>query len=268
MIGVAFRKSPGMPAIWHSAKKATLSYAGNCASDSREVPYTMNKRSKPQKKGNPQEPWQPELPDEFDNRLTELPEPIDDDADYTGFALADATFDEMAATGISFREIHFQQCAMARTTFHRPEFADIRLDSCSLASADWEKGSLSRIEINDCGMVGFRLFDATADDLLVRGSNCEMAYFWKTRFHRARFERCMLRRASFEGCDLSGIVFSECDLSGADFRGTKLAGTDFRGSRINGINVGILDLRGAIISPDQAAELVGLLGVVIKWDDE
>ncbi len=215
-----------------------------------------------------QEPWPPEFPEQPGIALTDLPEPLADHLDYNGFVLSQHTLDDRAAEGTSFREIRFRECSMSRTAFGSVEFSDVRFDSCALAGANWEKARIGRVAIYDCGMVGMRLLSATIDDLLVHGSNCDMALFWKTRFHRARFERCSLRGASFEGADLSGVAFSECDLTGADLRATTLIGTDFRGSRIEGIAIGAPDLRGAIISPDQAADLVGLLGVTVRYDGE
>jgi uncharacterized protein YjbI with pentapeptide repeats len=148
------------------------------------------------------------------------------------------------------------------------EFTDIRFESCNLAGADWENAQMSRVMLEECGMVGGRFFDATFDDLIVRDSNCDMTMFLKARFSRTCFERCTFRRASFEGADLSGVVFSECDLTGADFNNARLAETDLRGSRVEGISAEARDLRGAVIGPDQAINLVGLLGVTVKWDGD
>lgn len=212
-----------------------------------------------------QEPLPPEPPDRTEQ---ELPEPIDDHADYEGFALADSILDDATATGVSFRRIHFQKCGLARTALLRVEFTDVRFESCNLAGADWENAQMSRVMLEECGMVGERFFDATFDDLIVRDSNCDMTMFLKARFSRTRFERCTFRRASFEGADLSGVVFSGCDLTGADFNNARLAETDLRGSRIDGISAEARDLRGAIIGPDQAIDLIGLLGVTVKWDGD
>jgi len=212
-----------------------------------------------------QGPLPPERPDRTE---AGLPEPLDDHADYEGFMLEGANFDEAAAAGVTFTRIHFQKCDLARTELHHVEFTDVRFQACNLAGVNWESARMARIALEECGLVGARLFDASLDDLSARDSNCDMAIFWKARFSHVCFERCTFRRASFEGADLSGVVFGECDLTGADFRNAKLAATDFRGSCLDGISAEARDLRGAIISPDQAADLVGLLGVSVKWEGE
>jgi uncharacterized protein YjbI with pentapeptide repeats len=225
----------------------------------------MSKRSTQSIAKRGGEPLPPEPPE---NVAAVLPEPLDDHADYENFALADSDFEEAVAASISFRRIHFQRCGFARTELRRVEFSDVRFEACNLAGANWESAQMNRILLEDSGLVGAHFIDATFDDVVVRDANCDMTIFWKARFARVRFERCTLRRVSFEGADLTGVIFSECDLAGADLRGAKLAGTDFRGSRIDGISAEARDLRGAIISPDQAVEVVGLFGVTVKWEGE
>jgi uncharacterized protein YjbI with pentapeptide repeats len=117
-------------------------------------------------------------------------------------------------------------------------------------------------------LIGLKLHEPEMRDVLFSNCNLEYVICWSGSVKAAHFENCMLRGASFEGTDLSGVVFRKCDLSGADFRGTTLAGTDLRGSTLAGLQVGILELRGAIMDPSQTASLAGLLGVIVQWLDE
>jgi hypothetical protein len=50
--------------------------------------------------------------------------------------------------------------------------------------------------------------------------------------------------------------------------GAILDGVDLRGSNIEGMRVGAKELRGAIVDPVQAVELVRILGIVVKWTNE
>ncbi|MEN6408382.1 MAG: pentapeptide repeat-containing protein, partial [Anaerolineaceae bacterium] len=59
-----------------------------------------------------------------------------------------------------------------------------------------------------------------------------------------------------------------CDLTGADFCNAKLKGADFRTALLNGLRVGAQDFAGAIIAPEQALQVVGLLGVEVKEPDD
>jgi uncharacterized protein YjbI with pentapeptide repeats len=98
--------------------------------------------------------------------------------------------------------------------------------------------------------------------------NAEGANFVTAIFKAARFEKCVLRGSTFEGADLTGVVFHDCDLSGADLRNAKLKDTDFRSSVIDGLKTGVKELQGAIIAPLQAIQVVSLLGILVKENDE
>jgi uncharacterized protein YjbI with pentapeptide repeats len=63
-------------------------------------------------------------------------------------------------------------------------------------------------------------------------------------------------------------VFHKCDLSHAQLSGATLKGADFRSSIIEEIKVGVQELPGAIVDYMQAAYIAGLLGVVIKEENE
>ena len=82
------------------------------------------------------------------------------------------------------------------------------------------------------------------------------------------FEKCNLRGAFLEESDLSGVVFSGCDLANTSLRASTLHDADFRSSLLNGLQANPKDLRGAIIEPVQAIQIVGLLGVTVKEVDE
>jgi hypothetical protein len=54
------------------------------------------------------------------------------------------------------------------------------------------------------------------------------------------------------------VVFADCDFIETEFRATRAAGCDLRSSRFAGAR-GLLSLRGATISPDQAVAVSGLI---------
>jgi uncharacterized protein YjbI with pentapeptide repeats len=192
-----------------------------------------------------------------------------DHSSYEGIELSDCPLDDQAAEQIVFQQAHLKHVGLARTELLAPELVDVRIEACNLAGVQWQKAHLNGVELSDSSLVGARFSDAASiDDTVIRGCNCELAFFWKTRFRVVRFERCNLRRAAFTDADLSGVVFHECEMTGTDLRGAKLTGADFRTSTITGIVAEPGDVRGAIIAPEQAVDLVELLGVTLKEDYE
>ena len=194
--------------------------------------------------------------------------PLDDHNEYSQVQLTD---DDL--TGESASYLVFEQVILKVIIFNQSKLAslrvlDSRIEKCDFSAADWEKAHFRRVEFAGCRMLATSLLDASFDDVFFYDCNVEGAKFISARFKAARFEKCNLKEASFENADLSGVVFHECDLSHADLRGAKLARTDFRTSTINGLQAGIIELQGAIIAPAQAVQVVNLLGIKVKEDDE
>jgi len=56
-------------------------------------------------------------------------------------------------------------------------------------------------------------------------------------------------------------MFRDCDLRNSRFPGASLDEADLHGSQIAGMHVDANELRGTIIDPSQAADLVSLFGL-------
>ena len=86
-----------------------------------------------------------------------------------------------------------------------------------------------------------------------------------------RLKGCNLAEASLSGLRFKGgITLERCDLTRAELYQTRLAGVDLSGCEIAGIRLSDAksELRGAKIAPEQAIDLVGLLGVRILGLDD
>jgi uncharacterized protein YjbI with pentapeptide repeats len=193
---------------------------------------------------------------------------LDDQSSYTQQALLDCDFSQQSADDLLFEHAYCKRVSFNQTSLTLAQLFDVRLESCDLAGAEWEKAHLRRVEFSGCRLVGFRLSDASLEDIHISKCNAELARFWSCSFKAARFDHCVLREASFADSDLSGVVFRDCDLSQADLRNTKLKHADLRGSTITGVQVGVKELQGAIVTPIQAIQLAGLLGVTVQEQDE
>lgn len=144
------------------------------------------------------------------------------------------------------------------------QLTDVRLTGCDLANIDCVGAKMRRVELLDGRLTGANFSESRLADLRIANCKADAGWFIRTVFERARFERCDLRGANFEGADLRGVVFADCDLREARMAGARLDGADLRGSNLAGVEAGAGDLRGAIIEPSQAAELISLLGVELR----
>jgi uncharacterized protein YjbI with pentapeptide repeats len=118
-----------------------------------------------------------------------------------------------------------------------------------------------------CRGIGLRLTVKHAGDVYAYDSRLDYAVVEVGRVKGlAVFDGCSFREAVISG-DLSGVVFSDCDLTGTEFAASRAQGCDLRGSRL-GAARGLLSLRGAKISADQAVDVADALaaeaGLVVE----
>lgn len=166
-----------------------------------------------------------------------------------GLTIGPAVLNRLAARAARWRDLNL---------------TDVRLTGCDLANIDCVGAALRRVELMDGRLTGASLSESRLSS--VRFVNCKIDAGWFVRsvFVQVRFERCDLRGANFEGADLRGVALCDCDLRRARLTRARLESTDLRGSNLEGIEAGPGDVRGAIIEPLQAADLINLLGVTLR----
>jgi uncharacterized protein YjbI with pentapeptide repeats len=193
---------------------------------------------------------------------------LEDFAEFSTLMLERADFSNQSAAHVSFTGIHCKQGRWATSQLQGVRCIDTRFDGCDFANATWERLTAHRVEFLTSQLVGFTSLEAHLHHVRFQGCNAQFASFRFATCKGVRFEGCDLRHADFQRTDLSGVVFHKCDLRHAQLSGATLRGTDFRGCKIDDLCVGLQELPGAIVDPFQAAYIAGLLGVIIKAEDD
>lgn len=93
------------------------------------------------------------------------------------------------------------------------------------------------------------LSEATVDRLTAHETGLAEVNLFATKLRHVTLNQCDLTRMTVLRTPLTGIDLSSCDISGLRVSDT------FR------------ELRGALVSPEQAAQLAILLGVQVKQDE-
>jgi uncharacterized protein YjbI with pentapeptide repeats len=186
--------------------------------------------------------------------------------------------------GLELDQCRIEGCAMPRESGERVRFDGVRIvagvfvetkvellswvdvlcERCDLSMIDWPKAKLTRVELQATRATGAKVLQGEFDN--VRFVDCQLEYasFPAARFRSVSFERCRLKEADFSGADLSFVMFTACDLDGVDFTRAKLQGADVSASTFREIRVGAGDVRGLVVSREQATALSRLLGLVIN----
>jgi uncharacterized protein YjbI with pentapeptide repeats len=149
------------------------------------------------------------------------------------------TFSEATVPQLYLRDVifsAFRQCAA---------------DEVTMASASW------------CRLIGTSMTEGLLR-MYFRECNLQMAALGFSKQKNVRYENCRLNEADIYTCKLKKVDFSECELSGINFTGTPLKAIDISSCRFERISVTLEDLKGAIVSEEQALDFVVMLGLVIK----
>lgn len=163
------------------------------------------------------------------------------------------------------------------------EFIRVSLIGCRFESCDFSKASFAGCVFDKCVFTG-----CTFSDVFFKNCKFTACKGDECSFSDAAFKECIMEDCSFCYANFSKSVWSACTLrsslfrftfftesklknsklidvtlSGADFFRTPLKGIDLSSCRIDGITVSAShsELAGAKISPEQAVDLVRILGV-------
>jgi uncharacterized protein YjbI with pentapeptide repeats len=171
---------------------------------------------------------------------------------------------EIAAPRVRFDAVRIVGGTLAASKLAELAWIDVACERCDLSMIVWPGAKLTRVEVRGCRMTGAKLVEGELES--VRFVDCQLDYamFADTRFRQVTFESCRLEEADFRGADLTGTSFVSCELRGADLGRAKLQGADVSSSRCSEIRVAAGDVRGLVVSREQAAALAKLLGLVVR----
>jgi uncharacterized protein YjbI with pentapeptide repeats len=128
----------------------------------------------------------------------------------------------------------------------------------------WPSAKLTRVEVRGSRMTGAKLVEGSFESVRFIDCHLEYAMFTDTRFRQVTFESCRLEEADFRGADLTGTAFVNCELRGVDLGRAKLQGADVSSSRCDEIRLAANDVRGLVVSREQAVALATLFGLVVR----
>jgi uncharacterized protein YjbI with pentapeptide repeats len=164
---------------------------------------------------------------------------------------------------IRFDGVRIVAGVLTETKLEILSFVDVLCERCDFSMVEWQKAKLTRVELRGSRVTGAKVLQGEFDNVRFVDCHLEYASFPGARFRSVSFEQCRLKEADFSGADLSGTMFTECDLDGVDFTRAKLQGADVSASMFREIRVGAGDVRGLVVSREQATAFSRLFGLVI-----
>ena len=208
----------------------------------------------------------PDVPDILDDHIDLLDKLLSEDKVQEGFFCGES-FANQNMTGIEVLRCRFVKCEFTQACFERAGFRDVVFENCDFSNCDFTKAAFQRVAFINCKLMGADFVEGSLRS--VRFQDCDVRYtnFADGKAQDVLYENTRLDNASFLRFRLSAN-FSQCSLAQAAFELTPMKNLDLRTCRIGGLHVTLQDLKGAIVTPVQAADLAVLLGLVIKDPEE
>lgn len=182
-----------------------------------------------------------------------------------GIAATDEELD--ASPDLGFFEFHgleLDRCSLRGLKARKASFYDCTLRGCDVSGSDFEEAYFARSRLVGCKLEGTQLRKAFLRTTVLEGCVCRYSNWGEATLEGVRLVECDLREAFMSEVRLRARTrLTKCDLTRADFFRTRLKGMDLSTCNIAGIAVSDMhdELRGMLIAPHQAIDLVGMLGV-------
>lgn len=184
--------------------------------------------------------------------------------------IADASIEGAALAyecshGSTCERMVFRTCEFEHIDFRDATFRDVRFESCRFIGCAMDNSWLCRVDFFDCSAPGLSLTGSRLAGLFAISTDFSYANFSEASIDGFRLTDCRLVEAAMQRAKLKRASLAECDLTRLDVFGTKLAGVDVSTCTFQApvLSADYRELRGVVVSPEQAVELARLLGICI-----
>ncbi len=207
----------------------------------------------------------------------DVPQDLDSSADLLDKLNRDERVEECVFTGQSFAgedvkglDVHrcrFVKCDFSECSMEMAGFRDTVFEACDFSNCDFSKAAFQKTLFQGCKLMGADFIDVSLRHVRFLDVSGGYVNFADSKLQDVIFEKSKLPNAAFSRCKLSAS-FDACELTQSLFQQTPLKDIDLRTCGLQGLQVSLPDLKGAIVTTLQAADLAVLLGLVVKERDE
>lgn len=171
----------------------------------------------------------------------------------------------------SNQDINVQQVTLDNCTFVQHDFTKSAWLDCTFIGLDWSNcqfggGYFTGCTFKDTKLVGADLYNCGIIDLTLTDCLANYVNFSESIIKGLHASASRLQESYWTAVKFTRkIQFAHCDLTRADFGETKLKNLDFTTSELAGLRFDWHLAQGMKISPDQAPNLVGMMGITVVY---
>lgn len=155
-------------------------------------------------------------------------------------------------------------CDVSGSVFPRLHADNVQIEKCNFSNVQMEEVHFFKMRFVESKLTGIQFIKPLFEDVFFDHCTIQLAQMRFGSGKKVVFDHCDLSKSDFYEMDMSGWIFKDCILNEAQFSKCKMVGTDIRRSSINNISIDVLQLRGLIVTSDQAMYMAPLLGITIS----
>jgi uncharacterized protein YjbI with pentapeptide repeats len=167
---------------------------------------------------------------------------------------------------IDLRKSIFENCTFCHCNFEKASFVDVLFQSCDLSNSKLAGAYFERCRFISCKCIGIEMNDTVVKQTTFEQSNFQYSSFNQTKMTDVLFDHIDFTEASLVEAKLKRFGAIESRFVKNNFFKTLLATVDFTNNEFAApiVSTPPIELKGAIVNMFQAANLIGLWGVIVK----
>lgn len=199
------------------------------------------------------------------NMTEQKPETLmfEDEGYYTDLHLVEGVVDEVRAKSVCFKGCLFENVTFVDVDLDSAEWINCVFRRCDFSGIRAVHGTFMKCHFEGCKMRGAILSEGVFTDVVFEGVMGSMLTVRFCEFRNFRIENCKLDQSDFQESRFTKGTIEGTDLTKASFVRVPLAGLDFTTNTTDGLQVELADIKGLVVTADQAFEMIRLLGVVV-----
>jgi uncharacterized protein YjbI with pentapeptide repeats len=182
-----------------------------------------------------------------------------------GVRFEHCTFFETTFERSDLSRTSWQSCKAGQANFHLADATEAAFTSCDLNNTSWARARLASAHFKEVKLTGAHFTGAQTLGLVFTDSLLVGADLRGVSFRKQTLERLNLSDADLAGCDFRDAIFNGGSLRNANLKNALFERADLRLVDLSGLSIATLaqSLKGSVVSMDQAASLIGSLGVQV-----
>lgn len=191
---------------------------------------------------------------------------IKEDQRLIGIECHDETIKDTLFKHVDVRQSRFTAIQFDHCDFEKASFVDCVFERCDFSNSKFKSAYFERCVYIECKAIGCDFSSTNIKHVAYRESNLKYAFFEQSHIESSLFDHCELTEASFAGVVFKQMEMLESQFIRNNFFKTSLKQIDFSNCVFSAplVSDHQSELKGIIVNPMQALELVSLWGIVIK----